>query len=653
MSKTPKKSNKNVASPSRRSFLKTSAGVTAAALVPGVVLKSGSARAETASGNPDSFEYIVIGSGAGGGPVAANLAKAGYRVLLLEAGGQEEPQEYSVPAFQGLSTEQPDLAWHFYVDHYTDQVRQAQDSKYVPGKGVLYPRAGTLGGCTAHNAMITMYPDNSDWDNIASLTGDRSWNSTDMRTYFQRVENASYIHASKGNIDRRGFDGWLNTEQTALTLLKKDGKLAAFVAAAAAATGLKAEVVTEIMNEDLRLKLDPNNWRYVNNKRAGLFNVPKATKNGRRNGTRELLLKTKREHPDKLEIRTHALASKILLDGPENRAVGVEYLEGTKLYQADPRSTEASRSSGVRRQVFATREVICSGGAFNTPQLLMLSGIGPDEVLRSKGIDQKVRLNGVGRNLQDRYEVGVVTQLDSDLDLTKACTWGAEGDPCLDDYKKDPTHSLYGSNGVVVGMIRRSSPEKHDPDLFIFGVPGKFKGYFPGWSRDSIQKDFFTWAVLKGHTQNTAGFVSLKTDKPTDTPYINFKYFDEGNDAFGDDLKSITEGVKFARKVNSHLQRVIKTEMLPSIDVKTDEDIQGFIKKEAWGHHASCSCKMGPASDPDAVVDSNFKVNGTQGLRIVDASVFPKIPGLFIVAPTYMIAEKASAVLIADAAKKS
>ena len=157
----------------------------------------------------DSYEYIVVGSGAGGGTVAARQAESGRTVLLLEAGSDAKaagnpgasPSEdescrehYDVPAFHPFASENARMSWNFYVRHYADAAQQKRDDKYretYNGRhvdGVLYPRAGTLGGCTAHNAMITVYPHNADWDHIAKLTGDRSWSAHNMRKRFERLE---------------------------------------------------------------------------------------------------------------------------------------------------------------------------------------------------------------------------------------------------------------------------------------------------------------------------------------------------------------------------------------------------------------------------------------------------------------------------------
>jgi choline dehydrogenase len=132
-------------------------------------------------------------------------------------------------------------------------------------------------------------------------------------------------------------------------------------------------------------------------------------------------------------------------------------------------------------------------------------------------------------------------------------------------------------------------------------------------------------------------------------PHVNFRYFEEGNDPSEDDLEAVVEGVEFVRRMMSRASEVIARELVPGESVETREQIREFVRNEAWGHHASCTCKMGPEADEMAVVDSDFRVHGTRNLRVVDASVFPRIPGFFIVTAVYMISEKASDVILSDA----
>nr|MDP9119827.1 GMC oxidoreductase [Acidobacteriota bacterium] len=309
--------------------------------------------------------------------------------------------------------------------------------------------------------------------------------------------------------------------------------------------------------------------------------------------------------------------------------------------------------AGEPRRAYASREVILAGGAFNSPQLLMLSGIGPKEHLASVGIQAQVDLPGVGRNLQDRYEVSVVNRVRADFGLFQNVTFdapaaGATPDPAFAQWLAG--RGLYTTNGAVISVIARSAPSRPEPDLFLFGLAGLFKGYFPGYSKLFREhKDYFTWCILKAHTRNTAGRVTLRSDDPLEAPRIDFNYFDEGNDASGDDLRSVIYGIRLARLLTHGARSLIEEETLPGEGLTTCAELGQFVKDNAWGHHASCTNKMGPPSDRMAVVDSSFRVYGTRGLRVVDASVFPRIPGFFIVTPIYMISEKASDVIAAAA----
>lgn len=183
------------------------------------------------------FAYVVVGAGASGGPLAADLPAAGMRTLLLDAGGAQENDNYVVPASHADASEDLVQCWNYFVEHYADERQQQRDSRLVPDRGILYPRAGTVGGCTAHHALITVYPYNGGWDAIAEETGDATWHGTAMRRYFGRLERCTYRPRPKEppanrlpgallttllkvlpfagaryrNDARHGFDGWLPT----------------------------------------------------------------------------------------------------------------------------------------------------------------------------------------------------------------------------------------------------------------------------------------------------------------------------------------------------------------------------------------------------------------------------------------------------------
>lgn len=606
-------------------------------------------------------EYIVVGSGAGGGPVAANLAAAGHSVLLLEAGGRPESYNYQVPAFHPGASEEEDMAWNFFPRHYADEEQAKRDWKYVEKeKGVLYPRAGTLGGCTAHNAMIFVYPANSDWDRIAEETGDKSWRAARMRRYFQRLERCSYrpvqrwFHRVLGwNPSRHGFAGWLSSCEADPKLVLGDDELLKLIKRSV------LRLLFSFGNAFRRLLAailawgDPNDWWLVKLKSEGSRFTPLNVDGGGRCGSRERLLAVAEKHPDRLEIHTGALVTRVLFaDDDPTRAIGVAYLEGEHLYQADP--AHRPGQPATEHQVFASREVILAGGAFNTPQLLQLSGIGPPELLNRHGIEVRVPLPGVGENLQDRYEAGVVSRMKRPFAMLADATMvpplpDQEPDPCFVQWRDFRT-GIYTTNGAVLSVIKRSQEDRRDPDLYLFGLVTDFRGYYPGYAqRVQRAKDYFTWAILKGYTHNTAGRVAITSADPTARPEIDFHYFEEGNDSSGEDLEAVVEAVEFVRRLQRSYRHLIAEEEAPGKKVQSREEIRQWVRDTAWGHHASCTCKIGADDDPKAVLDSRFRVRGTSGLRVVDASVFPRIPGLFIVAAVYMVGEKASDVILEDA----
>jgi choline dehydrogenase len=694
------------------------------------------------------FDYVIVGSGAGGGPLAVNLARAKFKVLVLEAGGDPvtggrpydyhkpgegapKPEEkvhtydYAIPALHPRATRDPTFRWDFFVEHYTDPARQKLDSKYDDqGQGIWYPRAGALGGCTAHNAMITVYPHNSDWDRLAATLGDDSWNSQNMRRYFERmiqwlgsstadpllavgdpqllrvVASAaietllSEIPDPVGLVERSLVKVQGLVDQTDASLRKLIDWIRQVLQLARLSESLpfrelfdqKAMVIEQLKAPLLKLfelfydKLNPNTLWARETHDEGIYTIPLATRGGHRSGTREHLLKTAQdaEYGQYLTIETQALVSRVLFDG-DNTASGVEYYKGADLYQADPGSGKPP-GEDQKKTVKARREVILAGGAYNTPQLLMLSGIGPKQQLEKLAIPCRVPLEGVGKNLQDRYEVGVVSQMKEPFTILAGAKFQApkpgeeQDDPAFVEWR-DQGKGVYTTNGAILCVIRKSTKAREDgadPDLFIFGLPGYFKGYFPAYA-DLVEADHthFTWAILKAHTTNHDGTLTLKSDKPWERPAINFHYFDEGSPGWEDDLAAVVDGVQFAVRMVQRTGKTVKTSFVckprPSgqdpgaallVDLNDPQGIAEYVKREAWGHHACGTCKLGPISadtavaenDPDlAVLDKDFHVRGTKNLRVVDASVFPNIPGFFIVSAVYMISEKASEVILRDA----
>jgi choline dehydrogenase len=521
--------------------------------------------------------------------------------------------------------------------------------------------------------MITVIPQNSDWNYIAEVTGDKSWQGENMHRYFEKIENCTYVprpgsaeYTGRGALSSiaellqhhedwrdwshgHGFGGWLTTSEADPRLALKDPEIIRLLL-----NGVREALRGHIGNPFARLetRFDPNDSRNAGNNPEGLAFTPLAVSNGRRNGPREFLLNIQKQYPSNLTIQGSSLATRILFEG--TRAIGVEFLEGRHLYKADPNAHEDA-ASAPRREVRASREVILCGGAFNSPQMLMLSGVGPRAQLESFGIPVVVDLPGVGENLQDRYEVGVVSQFNRNFSLLEGATFSppepnAPPEPAILEWEKGK--GIYGSNGALLGIVKRSSPAKTVPDLYIFGLPGAFKGYFPGYSTQFERyHDRFTWAILKAHTANTAGRVTLRSKDPTDMPRIDFHYFGEGSDTGGDDLSAVVAGIEFVREMNQRLQKrgLIKAELVPGPAYDSPEKLRRFVQDEAWGHHASCTNKIGADNDPKAVLDSRFRVRGTKDLRVVDASVFPRIPGYFIVSAVYMISEKAAEAITADA----
>jgi len=622
----------------------------------------------------DTVDYVVVGSGAGGGTVAARLAEAGMSVIVLEAGAdpaglsaESLPDDYDVPAFHPFASENTAMAWNYRVHDFGDDAERRPDVDAMGRCGVLYPRASTLGGCTAHHAMILIAPPDSDWNAIAELTGDRSWRADAVRRYFQRLENCRYrplwrwiarLTGGRVNPTGHGWDGWLDVEvPTPVEALGDRPLIKTILGAIAADLDLArrsslsrlGRMLERLIERSRRLLIgedDPNDQRLQGKLAEGLTLAPLSTARGRRGGARERVKGAMTSHG--LRVEFDALATRVLFD-ESRRAIGVEYRKGRALYRACP---EPGREPGVLRRVLARREVILAAGAFNTPQLLMLSGVGPPEELARHGIEAHVPLEGVGRNLQDRYEIGVIHKTDRPWECLDGVAFAA-GDPIHKEWERG--RGMYRSNGAAVAFSLRSKAARDQgaaPDLFVMALVTRFLGYFTGYS-DIIRnsRGDLTFAVLKAHTHNRGGRVRLTSPDPRDPPAIDFCGFEEGTDRSGEDLEAVVDGVERVRRMTARIPRFLAPEDTPGADFQDREQLRDFIRRHAWGHHASCTCPIGPP-EAGGVLRSDFRVHGTEGLRVVDASVFPRIPGFFIVCAIYMVAEKASdAILDATSAR--
>lgn len=749
---------------------------------------------QQATSHDSPFDYIIVGSGAGGGPLACRLAVAGKKVLLIEAGQdpaearsadypKAEPGEiHNIPGYHGAATEDREMSWQFSVRHYENDARQVADPKYdarrdpsspdynkettapgspeasppLPGAapsvrtrgkgGVFYPRSSGIGGCTGHHAMIVVRPNDRDWEHIADVTGDDSWRAAKMQPYFARFERCLYVDEYRhflakvlGPISRflqwlarfwdpravldeggHGREGWQPTSliapQLVRRIIKTDRRFTKVLLTAALEV---AERTGRLFAWLHRLFIqfgsvrpfDPNDTGTRRATPEGSFLIPLGIESdaardengralrGRRAGLREFILRTQKERPQNLVVARGVLAQRVLFadGGGVPKAIGVECVEGDHLYAASPLHDPGKRPDPENEKdrarfvsYFTKGEVILCGGAFNSPQLLMLSGIGERAHLEAHGIRCVVDLPGVGRNLQDRYEIAVISEMKEDFATLKdvSFTPGDERDPARLEWLRQKS-GLYATNGGSLAIIRRSAAaDGPEPDLFTFGVPAAFRGYYWNWSRELLRaekrpndqtgpdgrdarRNLWSWVILKAYTRNQGGIVRLRSPDAIDTPEICFHSFDEGAVAHWEkDVAALIEAVRDARAINARVRQrrpgLFVREIQPGAGLADcgdqppdhQSELGNWIRNEAWGHHACGTCRMGSdpwqadaarLNDEHAVLDSKFRVHGVQGLRVVDASVFPRIPGYFILAPIFMISEKAADVLTGEA----
>ncbi|PGH00839.1 hypothetical protein AJ79_08091 [Helicocarpus griseus UAMH5409] len=576
----------------------------------------------------DTYEYIVVGSGPGGGPLAANLARAGHSVLLLEA-GDDQGENVNVTQIMNanMATNDPATRWDFFVEHSTDPgiqerylyttYRNPDGSFYVgldpPADaerlGVWYPRAGTLGGCAMHNAGISHLPNHADWDYIAEITGDDGWKADNMRQHYVSLENCTYVPEGT---DGHGFDGYLTTSMANAGWVGSGSDVETLGRLAATAVGQNPDDLEKLINADSNA-VDPDRDQTL-----GLFSsVTHSRVDGIRSNGRNYIIATLNDPADyPLTLKLESLVTKVLFDKESSppRATGVEYLSGKSLYSADPRSSKETQ--GEKRTAHATREVIISGGVFNSPQILKLSGIGPKDELTKFDIPLIKHLPGVGTHMSDNYEGGIISLASRDLQ---------------------------GPLGGFNAMLKTtSSPGPRD--LFLFCGPFALEGFWPGYP-NNYGPSVFSCAMSHIYPRSREGTVTLRSADPRDTPEIQMRFFERGAE---EDLTALLEGIKVGREMFMNAPEPLGPfeELHPcaggSEGECSEEEQKDYLRTQVYSHHATSSCAIGADGDETTVLDSKFRVRGVTGLRVVDGSAFPRVPGAFPVLPTFMLSEKAT-----------
>lgn len=525
-------------------------------------------------GGKANYDYVVVGAGAAGCVVANRLSTdPGNRVLLLEAGGRDWNPLIHIPVgFTKLTT--PDVNWGFST------VPQPQ----MDNREMWYPQGRTLGGSTSINAMIYIRGHRADYDDWEAL-GNAEWGYEGVLPYFKKSENNERFHNRF-----HGIGGELNvTQQVQHNPLTK-----AFVRSC-------QEIGIEFNADVNGAEQDGVTYYDVTQRKV------------RRESAATAFLRSVKHRPN-LTVLTRAFATKVLVEG--GRAVGVQFIKDDKV-----------------ETVHVNAEVVLSGGAVNSPKLLLLSGIGPADELREVGVDVVHDLPGVGKNYQDHMDVYVTaetTPVSYNMDdrPDRAARHGLQ----YLLYKTGPMTACVAEAGAFI----RSSPEVRSPDIQIHCLPAYVVDH--GRMR------------FKGHgiTINTCnlrprsiGSVRLRSANPNDHPLIDPNFCGDPYD-----WKISIEGFKWGRRILAaeSFAPYIKREHMPGVECQTDDEIRQYVRK--WSktdYHPVGSCKMG--SDAEAVVDTELKVHGLAGLRVIDASIMPKLISGNTQAPSIMIGEKGAAIM--------
>lgn len=526
----------------------------------------------------ETYDFIVIGAGSAGCAVAGRLGEAGHKVLLLEAGGRDRNPFIHIPLGYSLLYNNPKVNWRY----------ESLPEPHLNGRRLFQPRGKVLGGTGAINGMIYMRGQPEDFDGWAA-EGCTGWGWEEVLPYFISCEDQE-----RGASEYHGVGG-----PVAVSDLRTEHALGEAFHAASEALGV------------------PRNDDFNGPHQEGTGYVQTTTRNGRRWSTAAGYL----SDPAKKGIRLQlcAMVERIDLDG--KRATGVTW--------TDPSGRHSAR---------ARREVILSGGAFNSPQLLQLSGIGPAALLQQHGITALHDLPGVGENLQDHFGIGAEYRSTVKSTVNDLYNNKLKGGLQLLRYLMFRT-GPFADNGNYSNTFIRSGPEIDRPDMMVT---------FMAWCTDEHLKPlpFSGFTILAEHMRpQSRGFVRLTGPKPTDAPAIRFNFLaDEA------DQRAAIAGLRFGRRIaaTAPMADCVESELTPGPDIRSDADILDYCRASGLSLlHPVGSCRMG--SGADAVVDPRLRVHGIEGLRVVDASIMPRIVTGNTNAATIMIGEKAAAMINEDA----
>jgi choline dehydrogenase len=528
----------------------------------------------------ESFDYVIVGAGSAGSVLANRLSEdEKSTVCVLEAGPSDWHPFIHIPAGFMYTLVNPRVNWLYKME----------PSEWTGGRAIGAPRGKTLGGSSSINGHIYNRGQRMDFDGWAQR-GNHGWGYADVLPYFRRSERRI------GECDEtfRGRDGCLPIAD----LDWRDPLCEAFIQGA------------------VELGI-PRNTDYNGTMQAGVSYVQRVIEGGRRVSAARAFLHPARSRPN-LTVRTNAHATAILLEG--KRAVGVRYSKGGR--------------GGVSVEVRARKELILSGGTVNSPQLLQVSGIGPAPLLQSLGIEVKHALPGVGENLRDHYAPRFVARVKDAQTINEL----SHGTKLVREVLKYAVSrkGILALNPTLVYVFWKSDERVDNYDLQLTFTPASYKEGVQSKLDDHPGMTVASWQQRPDST----GYVRARSADPFEHPTIQANYLKEESDR-----RVLLAGMKLARRLlaSKPLSKYYEREDFPGPHVQSDDELLGAAKQRGTStFHLMGTCRMGPDSDPTAVLDDQLRVRGLEGLRVVDASIMPTMPSANLNASVLMIAEKAS-----------